>query len=82
MEQVYWDCKLINFNVPRELLRRFDYLNKQGSTTRTSTLVSLMDRYVRDQEERHAQNTRSKVYDNDVAVGFWSGVEDFDNVLC
>jgi hypothetical protein len=72
---------LINFNVPRELLRRFDYLNKQGSTTRTSTLVSLMDRYVRDQEERHAQNTQSKVYENDVAVGFWSEVEDFDNVF-
>jgi hypothetical protein len=42
MEQVYWNSKLINFNVPTELLKRFDYLNRQQSTTRTSTLLSLI----------------------------------------
>jgi hypothetical protein len=79
MEQVYWNSKLINFNVPTELLKRFDYLNRQQSTTRTSTLLSLMDGWVRSAEQRHIENIRSKVYQNDNAVGFWSVSEDYDD---
>jgi hypothetical protein len=79
MEQVYWNSKLINFNVPTELLKRFDYLNRQQSTTRTSTLLSLMDGWVRSAEQRHTENIRSKIYQNENAVGFWSVAEEYDD---
>jgi hypothetical protein len=43
--------KLINFNVPVYLLTNFDNLARHKSTNRTSMLLQLMERFVRDEVE-------------------------------
>lgn len=59
----YSNFKLINFNVPLPLLDAFDFLNSRQSTNRTSTLVSLMEGWVRNEEKRIQRNNDSGVYD-------------------
>lgn len=44
--------KLINFNAPRYLLKNFDNLARHKSISRTSMLITLMERYVREELEQ------------------------------
>jgi predicted DNA-binding protein len=71
-QEHYWDYKLVNFNVPRDLIDKFDYINRRKSTTRTSTLLSLIEGWVREQEDRYARNRQERVYETDEPLGFWS----------
>lgn len=50
--------KLINFNVPHYLLTNFDNLAKHKSITRTSMLITLMERYVRDEVDQIEKDNR------------------------
>ncbi len=43
--------KLINFNVPVYLLTNFDNLARHKATSRTSMLLQLMERFVRDESD-------------------------------
>lgn len=45
------NIKLINFNVPVYLLTNFDNLARHKATSRTSMLLQLMERFVRDEVE-------------------------------
>ena len=44
--------KLINFNAPRYLLKNFDNLAQHKSISRTSMLITLMERYVREEVDQ------------------------------
>jgi metal-responsive CopG/Arc/MetJ family transcriptional regulator len=45
------NVKLINFNVPVYLLTNFDNLARHKATSRTSMLLQLMERFVRDESD-------------------------------
>jgi len=45
------NIKLINFNVPIYLLTNFDNLARHKATSRTSMLLQLMERFVRDESD-------------------------------
>lgn len=45
------NIKLINFNVPVYLLTNFDNLARHKATSRTSMLLQLMERFVRDETD-------------------------------
>jgi metal-responsive CopG/Arc/MetJ family transcriptional regulator len=45
------NIKLINFNVPVYLLTNFDNLARHKATSRTSMLLQLMERFVRDESD-------------------------------
>lgn len=50
--------KLINFNAPRYLLQNFDNIAKHKSITRTSMLITLMERFVRDEVDQIEKDNR------------------------
>ncbi len=45
------NIRLINFNVPVHLLRNFDCLARHKATSRTSMLLRLMEKFVRDEAD-------------------------------
>jgi hypothetical protein len=45
------NIKLINFNVPIYLITNFDNLARHKATSRTSMLLQLMERFVRDESD-------------------------------
>ncbi len=53
--------KLINFNAPRYLLKNFDNLARYKSISRTSMLITLMEKYVREEVE---QMTKDNTFNN------------------
>ena len=46
------DYKLINFNVPHYLIKSFDNLVRFKRVSRTSMLLSLMETYIREENQR------------------------------
>ena len=44
--------KLINFNVPKYLIKNFDTLVKFKRVSRTSMLIQLMETYIRTEQQR------------------------------
>lgn len=44
--------KLINFNVPQYLIKNFDNLVRFKRVSRTSMLISLMETYIREENQR------------------------------
>lgn len=48
----YDDYKLVNFNVPKYLIKNFDNLVKFKRVSRTSMLVHLMEDYLRSEQKK------------------------------
>ena len=52
MEHKASRIRLVNFNAPQNLLSNFDHIVRFKSTSRTSTLLGLMEQYVRHEREQ------------------------------
>ena len=50
--------RLVNFNAPQHLLSNFDHIVRFKSTSRTSTLLGLMEQYVRDEVDQIEKDNR------------------------
>jgi len=58
------DVKLINFNAPRHLMTNFDNLLKFKRVSRTSMLIHLIDRFIRNEiREMEIDNTLNVMID-------------------
>ena len=50
--------RLVNFNAPQHLLSNFDHIVRFKSTSRTATLLGLMEQYVRDEVDQIEKDNR------------------------
>ena len=64
----YTDHKLINFNVPKYLIKNFDNLVKFKRISRTSMLIHLMENYIRSEKKRMEDDNSLNLMINDVEV--------------
>jgi len=60
--------KLINFNVPNYLIQNFDNLVKFKQMSRTSMLINLMERFIRDERKQIEEDGNLNQLINDVEV--------------
>ena len=57
MTSLHWnhsshnDHKLVNFNIPKYLLNNFDNLNRFKRNSRTQTMISLIENYIRSEHK-------------------------------
>ena len=60
------DYKLINFNVPKYLIKNFDNLVRFKRVSRTSMLVHLMESYIRSEKKLMEDDDTLNLMINDV----------------
>ena len=60
------DYKLINFNVPKYLIKNFDNLVRFKRVSRTSMLVHLMENYIRSEKKLMEDDNTLNLMINDV----------------
>jgi len=60
------DYKLINFNVPKYLIKNFDNLVRFKRVSRTSMLVHLMENYIRSEKKLMEDDNTINLMINDV----------------
>ena len=58
MEDKVNRIRLVNFNAPQHLLSNFDHIVRFKSTSRTATLLGLMEQYVRDEVDQIEKDNR------------------------
>ena len=87
------DYKLINFNVPKYLIKNFDNMVKFKRVSRTSLLIGMMESYLRTEYRRMKEDddlnqlindienrnryTKTKVVEEDRSEGWSVGKEDY-----
>jgi len=64
----YTDHKLVNFNVPKYLIKNFDNLVKFKRISRTSMLIHLMENYIRVEKKRMEDDNSLNLMINDVEL--------------
>ena len=64
----YEDHKLINFNVPKYLIKNFDNLVRFKRVSRTSMLIHLMENYIRLEKKRMEDDNTLNLMISEVEV--------------
>lgn len=60
--------KLINFNVPKYLIKNFDTLVKFKRVSRTSMLIQLMETYIRTEQQRLKEDNSLNHLISDITI--------------
>ena len=60
------DYKLVNFNVPKYLITNFDNLNRFKRISRTSTMIHLIENYIRSEHQKMKEDSTLNLMIKDV----------------
>ena len=70
------DHKLVNFNVPKYLIKNFDTLIKFKRISRTSMLIHLMENYIRVEHKRMENDNKLNLMIDEVEVRNRKSIKD------